>query len=306
MRSLWLAWMVVWVVGCGSAAPVSDEVPVEVLDAGIWDVESGQLLTAEELEERAGAATVIIVGESHGTAFHHERQKELLERIEQGDGRTLGVGMEMIEARFQEVVDRYLAQEISEDEFLEGVQWESRWGVDMDYYAPVWRLARAQGLRLIALNAPRELVRAVGQEGVDGLGHEEREALPELDLEEARAQQYRQHLSRFLGAHGHGEVDEEALDRFFQAQMVWDSAMAQEALEALQEGLDAMYLVVGRGHMERGYGIPMVLQQRGLAPDEVLTIVPVSTSGDQASRMENYRDLEWLREESIADIVWVE
>ncbi len=293
-------------VGCGSATPVEDGPPTEhQLESGLWDVHSGQALSLDELEAKALEATVIIVGESHGTEYHHDRQQELLERIDQGDRRTLGVGLEMIEARFQAHVEDYIGGNLEEEEFLEAVEWETRWGVDPAYYAPLWRMAREQGLGLYGLNAPRELVRAVGQQGPEGVDEQWAEELPSLALESERAQAYREHLSRYMGAHGHGDVDEEALDRFFAAQMVWDTAMAEATLEALEE-VDAMFLVVGRGHMERRFGIPMVLEERGLSPDEILTVVPVSTSGEQSQRMETYRDLQWLQEESIADVVWVE
>ncbi len=305
----------VWVAGCAAAPTTTEEAvterpgevmaeepveEIEWLEAGIWDVRTGERLDEAALFEAAAAARFVVVGESHGAAWHHEVQESVLVGMVELGGEP-AVGLEMVEARFQETLDAYVAGEIGEQALLHGVEWETRWGVDHEYYAPLWRRARVAGLSVVGLNVPREVVRAVGRGGLDSLEGEDAELVPDMDLDD---REYRDHLRAIFEAHGMGD-DEEALDRFFQAQVLWDEAMAQRAFEAAGDDGQVL-LIVGRGHMERGFGIPPRLVRRGAAADEVLTVVPVSTEGEIGEAMEEYRDLRFLQSQGIADVVWVQ
>ncbi len=300
-----ILWWCVALFACASTPDVVDVDEGEPLPRGVWEVETGQRLDFDEFVDRLRAKTYVIVGESHGTEFHHLVQAEIYGELSGASAQEVALGMEMVERRFQEALDAYAEGRIDEAEMLDRVQWEKRWGVDAEFYAPMWRRAYDDDQPIRGLNARRELVRAVGEVGVDGLEEEERAELPDMDTSN---EAHREHLRGIFGAHGaHGEMDEEALDRFFEAQLVWDETMAQTAFEFIEaQGAEQILILTGRGHMERGFGIPAGLIRRGVVVDEIATVVPVVTEGPRASMMEEYRDLAFLRDEEIADFVWVE
>lgn len=272
---------------------------------GIWDVRTGERLELSELLDRLESARFVLVGESHGDQWHHRVQSRVYEGMSDRNPGEVMLGMEMVEARFQGALDRYVAGQVSEGEMLRQVGWEERWGVDSQLYGPMWQRAKQEGQRVVGLNAQRELVRKVGQVGVDGLSSAEQGELPEMEL---GPDGYRRELDRIFLAHDMGD-DEEGLESFFQAQVLWDEMMAQTAFEALEEadgGGAQMMIISGRGHIERGYGIPSRLVRRGAAPEDVVTIIAVSRGSGRAAPQAAYRDLEWLAREGIADYVWIE
>lgn len=310
MRSHGLVWMIALVLilaGCATTKPDAvqgrgESRPINM--QGVWDVKTGERLELEELLDRLESVSFVLVGESHGNQWHHRVQSQIYGGLSDRNPGAVMLGMEMVEARFQGVLDRYVAGEVGEGEMLKQVGWQERWGVDPVLYAPMWQRARAEGQPVVGLNARRELVRKVGQVGLDGLEDSERAELPDIELGPAA---YRQELRRIFLAHEMGD-DEEGLENFFQAQVLWDEMMAQTAFEALSgdETRAQMVIVSGRGHVERGYGIPSRLVRRGAAPQEVVTIIAVSRGSGKAAPQAAYRDLEWLNAEGIADYVWFE
>ncbi|TXD32270.1 ChaN family lipoprotein [Lujinxingia vulgaris] len=331
VRNVRGGWMIaVWLtlaVGCAGAPtapaeshhseqPAADPTQASpsptMLGPGIWEVATGVRLEEEALIERLARARYVLAAESHDDPWHHRVQERVYRGLSQRAEGPVALGVEMVEARFQPALDAYVAARIDEAQMLHGVEWESRWGVDWALYAPMWRIAREFGAPIVALNAPREQVRRVGRGGLEKLGEEERAALPDLDLSDAS---YRAWLGAIFASHGMGD-DEEALDRFFAAQVLWDETMADNAVAALTEhpDIEAMVLLVGRGHAERGFGIaPRIARRlvergeaRAVAEAAVVVIVPVSTVGEFGDRMEDYRRLEYLQENNIADFVWIE
>lgn len=288
----------------GSASDDDGSTP-GTLSAGIWDVEAGEKLELDEFVARVDDARFVVVGESHGEPWHHEAQQMLYEAVVEHEV-EVAVGMEMMERRFQQAVDAYLAEELDENALLSRLQWHDRWGVDEEYYAPMWRRARTEQLPVVALNARRELVSAVAEQGLDAVADEYAEELPEIDTSDP---DYREHLRSVFAMHrtGGGDVEQQ-LNRFFQAQVVWDETMAETAWEFMEANseIDVMLLLTGRGHMAYGFGIPPRLVRRGAHADEVVTMIPVSTESPRAAAMNDYRDLEYLRSEEAADYVWVE
>lgn len=292
--------VLVVVFGCSSPGPTPDDQhrPAAIpLSSGIWHVERGEPLGVDRLAGELEEARFVAVGESHGRAWDHTVQHSIVEELVARTSADVAVGMEMIERRFQEHVDAYLAGEIDEAEMLRRVEFEERWGIDEMFYAPHWRLAKDRGFPLVALNARRELVSRVGDVGLEGLDDDERAELPEIEGDD----DYRSYLRHIFAAHQMDDEDE--FQHFFEAQLVWDETMAETAWRFMEDrDVGTMVLLAGRGHLERGFGIPPRLVRRGAEPQQVVTVVPVSA---QTPRDE-YTDLEYLRDHEVADYVWIE
>ena len=251
---------------------------------------SGKALQGERLFERLAKAKIVLLGEAHTTAAHHRWQSYMLGALHSRRNNMV-VGFEMLPRRVQSVLDDWSAGRLAEDEFLEQVDWEQVWGYDARFYLPLFHFTRLNRLPTIALNVDRSLISRVAREGWQSLGDDEREGVsdpaPASDAYReslARLYAYKQSLRDAEGEAGvaHGEIDlEEILDsdefaNFVSAQQTWDRAMA-EAL-ATAHSIDPTALVVGiigRGHLENGYGIPHQLADLGI--DGVEVLIPLST-----------------------------
>lgn len=278
-----------------AAAPKTVELPTAQLQPGIYDVRTGNLVAKVELWQRLEAARFVIVAESHDSAADHAIQLEVLQSL--GERGELALGMEMFQRPFQSALDQFVTGEIDEAQMLTRTQWEDRWGFAIELYQPLWQWAAEQQVPIVALNARRELTKRIAAVGVEGLTEQERADLPELDLDSPR---YRAWMRGVFRAHG-AEMEADKFDRFFQAQLTWDETMADTAVRWEQANPGTtMVIVVGRGHVERDFGIPSRIRRRTGAEygdGEVISIVPLD--GAEVPRFR------WMRRERFADFVWV-
>jgi len=132
--------------------------------------------------ERLMDTDMICVGEQHDDAGHHRIQHALLEQLLARPGRTLALGLEMVQRPSQSALDDYLRGDLDEARLAEVLEWRERWGFDFAMYEPLFHTAHEHGVRLLALNAPKELTRAVARMGLDHLPPDVRSSLPELDV----------------------------------------------------------------------------------------------------------------------------
>jgi hypothetical protein len=211
------------------------------------------------------------------------------------------LGLEMLPRRVQPVLDDWSQGKLDEAAFLEQSEWAYLWGYDASLYLPLLHFARLHRIPTIALNVDRQLVSKVGAEGWQSLAPEERMGLS--DPAPASAE-YRLGLAELyaykLQLYAHGEkgattegganqgdtaleeiMQSEAFANFVDAQLTWDRAMAEAIAAAHRRDPDAQIVgIVGRGHIESGYGIPHQLADLGIEAVEVLLPVDVDTDCD--------------------------
>jgi hypothetical protein len=51
----------------------------------------------------------------------------------------MAIGLEQIQVQFQPILDAYVMGDISEEEMLQGVQWEKRWTWSYENYRPIFQ-----------------------------------------------------------------------------------------------------------------------------------------------------------------------
>ena len=282
MRLLVLA-LVATLWGCATVPQTPSGVP-----SGVYDVSTGTLLTKDEYHARIIAADYVLVGESHDSAEDHALQLQVFRTL--ASHRRVALGMEMFQRPYQAALNAYVAGEIDEAQMLAQTEWESRWGFATELYQPLWRFARETSSPIIALNARRELTKRVSAVGIAGLTDEERADVVEIDL---TREDYRSWLKDVFSSHGM-QMDDAKFQRFYEAQLLWDETMADTAVsfrKSQPEDL-AVLVVVGRGHVEHGWGIPSRIQRRD--PDaSVLVLV----------RAAEPITLEQAKQAKIADIL---
>lgn len=195
---------------------------------------------------KAEEAKVIYLGETHDREDIHQLQLRILKELDK-KGYEIVLLMEAFQQPFQEALDEYVEGYIDEEEMLKRTEYKRRWGFDKELYAPLWRFARERGIKLIALNVPSELVRDVKRRG---LGKVRSGYLPEKVM--PLRKEHREFILKAMKEHK-SSVEKSFLD----VQLAWDTGMAYKiAKTALAYPRAKLVVIVGSGHVWRGYGIP--------------------------------------------------
>lgn len=245
-----------------------------MLNPAPWrDPATGARLTHPEALARLATARVVLVGERHDLAADHRWQANVIAGLA-AHRPSMVVGFEMFARGVQPTLDDWVAGRLDFDAFLEATNWRETWGFDAALYAPLFHLCRDLALPMRALNIDRPLVSAIGRDGWDAVPAEER---ARLSPARPAGPAYRAYLFDITGGVRPGRAaqspEDPAFDRFVRAQQAWDRAFACGLAAALDETPDARAVgVIGRGHLEYGYGVADQLDDLGVSP--VLTALP--------------------------------
>lgn len=211
---------------------------------------------------------VVLLGERHDSAEDHRWQLHSLAQLHARQP-DLAVAFEMFPRRVQPVLDRWVAGELSESEFLRQVDWQQVWNFDPRDYLPLFHYARMNRLPMLAANVERTLVARVGDEGWDAVPEPLREGVsrpapPSAPYLEILREVFARHPARRTGG-------ETAFPRFVEAQTVWDRAMAEVIAGYLRRHPQALVVgIMGVGHVQHGYGVPH--QLRDLGVEQIATL----------------------------------
>jgi uncharacterized iron-regulated protein len=241
-------------------------------------VEPADSATLPQLVAKLAGERVVYVGETHTALADHQVQLEVLRAMAEQPG-ELAVGVEWFQHPFQPVLDDYLAGRIDEAEFLRRSEYYERWRFDYRLYRPIMQFARDNGIPVLALNAPRELTRAISSVGIDGLDPEQRADLPDgYNFDDGA---YAEKLRQVFLQHAGGSGD---FQRFLEVQLTWDERMAQGVAEYLGGAPERRILVLaGRGHIAGRGGIPnRVTRRTGLRGATLVTFDPAGTLFNEA------------------------
>jgi uncharacterized iron-regulated protein len=238
-------------VASAICAAAQDSMPLQALDLDTPR-------TIDSVVTQLAAKRVVFVGETHDRYDHHLSQLEIIRRLHQLDP-NLVIGVEYFQQRFQSQVDDYIAERITEDQFLRAIDYYRTWGYDYRLYAPIFRFAREQQIPVRALNVPGSLATAVAKVGIAGLSEQQRASLPR-EIQPAD-EAYKTRLRAAFEEHQAAKPG--AFDHFVEAQLVWDESMAANAAGYLNANQGRrMVILAGSGHVAFGSGIPSRLERR--------------------------------------------
>ncbi|ALC16616.1 putative iron-regulated protein [Desulfuromonas soudanensis] len=222
--------------------------------AHILQLDEGKYVSFAEVLKDLSTTRVVFMGELHDHAGHHRAQLQVIRALH-NRGVTLAVGLEMFRSDSQQALDRWVAGESREEEFLR--DYEENWSL-WPVYREIFLFAREHGVKLVGLNLSRKITGQVASKGMDSLSPEQLGELPGVRC--VVDPPYRSFIQRTLGAHVHkGAV----FENFCEAQLLWDTAMARTLMNFL--GTHPEHLVVvlaGSGHAWH-YGIPRQLRDLG-------------------------------------------
>ena len=200
---------------------------------------------------------IVFVGETHDRYDHHLVQLETLKFLHRRYG-DVAVGVEWFQFPMQPHLDAFLAGTIDEAQMLARTGYFERWRFDYRLYRPIIRYARDNGIPIVALNAPVELTRKIGAEGIESLSAAERAQLPaEYGMP---GEAYTKRVREAFEMH---PVEGRNFDFFLAVMQTWDETMAAQAAAYLaQHPGRRMAIFAGSGHVMYGDGIPDRLMQR--------------------------------------------
>jgi uncharacterized iron-regulated protein len=93
------------------------------------------------------------------------------------------------------------------------------------------------------------------------------------------------YFASFHGGAKGGGIPEEALERLYEAQTLWDEYMAESAARLLEaDPRSRMIVLAGTNHIQNRYGVPDRIMRR-LGGQPVFTILPVSVKFDAVTSL---------------------
>jgi uncharacterized iron-regulated protein len=252
----------------------------------IIDLNAGKAVSFGELIHQISTKDLVFVGEDHDNPDHHLIEVQILQALADASVRFT-LGMEFFQKKQQTALNRYLERELSEHEFLKEAAWEENWGFDYHLYRPLLLFAREHGIRILALNAPLEIVMEVGRHGLKALSADERSQVArEIDLTNDA---YRTRVEAAYAWHPKDQL--KSFDYFYEAQCAWDETMAENVADYLRQKDEKVIVFSGNGHVEYKFGIPDRTLRRHPVPAATIVLLPLSHNT--------------LLEKGMADYVWL-
>ena len=246
----------------------------------VFDVTKGTKTFLHQVLPDIKKKKIIFVGENHDLKSHHLAQLRIIRALHESPV-PVAVGLEMFGTHSQAALDRWINGQLS-DEGFQKVYYEN-WNVPWPLYSMIFEYVREMRIPLVGLNVARAITRHVASEGFQSLSREERNKLPDVACKVDP--DYMAFIRRAYGAHAHGGLN---FTYFCEAQLVWDTVMAINAIEYLQAHPNySLALLAGTGHAWKK-GIPEQIRRRSRLPYTVLlphipgNIEPESISAEDA------------------------
>jgi len=210
-----------------------------------------QLKLGPAISNQLRTKDYIIVGERHPNTCDHQMELKVLKALLHLQLRPV-IGLEMVPKTAQQTLDQYLHGKISLTQLPSKLNWAKNWGYDFNYYAPIFKLARKYHLKIIGLNLPYQVVKKWSQEKT--LTAQEKKLLPTKIILPASAQQeyLKQQWTRLKQIMPFLSV---SLNRFLRGQSLWESAMAEQSVNAYRHYGHPVLIYIGSGHVQTPFGL---------------------------------------------------
>ncbi|GAM61574.1 hypothetical protein JCM19232_5875 [Vibrio ishigakensis] len=236
---------------------------------------SGETVTLEEVTKAIADHQVILVGEWHSHSAVHRFQSDLYKTLLQKNPKT-DLSMEQFSRPAQSTLDQYLEDEIGERALIaHGRAWPN---YTSDYRALIEQAKVAQR-RVIAANAPRDIVHCIGQVGpsyIKQLSRKDKKFVA-AKLDTSDRPYKAQFMTLMQGMEG------KMVENMYAAQVSWDETMAESIANHLKQNPGAHVMhTAGKFHVENGDGIAYSLKKR--SPEtNIALITPVTEIGDTSN-----------------------
>ena len=280
-------------------APAHKAAVKACLAPAAWYTLSGdqpRRIPGPELLAEMARRDVVLLGEQHDDADHHQWQSQTLAALHMLRPQMV-IGFESFPRRVQPVLDKWIAGELTVKQFLEQTEWEKVWNLPRELYLPLFQFARLNRIPIVALNVERSLTKAVTNKGWDAVPAEQKEGVsrpapPSDAYKDFLFDVFKTHPRRPGSESGIPDKNDTAFRFFVESQTTWDRAMAEALARRLDTGHSAsrplVVGIMGGGHVRNGHGVPHQLRDLGVR--NIGTLLPVDTRQDCESINIGYAD----------------
>ncbi|KQN35198.1 hypothetical protein ASE92_11295 [Pedobacter sp. Leaf41] len=253
----------------------------------VYDVKKQKVIPLDELITDMHQADVLFFGEEHNDSIGHILEFTIFKKLAEQFPEKTALSLEMFHTDVQPVVDEYLADLISEKNFIkEGRAWSN-----YKDYKPLIEYAKTNKLAVIAGNAATRYSNAVTKNGLtvlSGFPKSSLSNLPPLPIDTATGR-YLEKFTELLGGHSMGSMKVYQTQNFWDATMAWSIAKFAKA----NKGIKILQLN-GRFHSDEKLGTLAKLQK--YAP--TLKILNISSFSD-----ENFENPNWEKHKNLGDYI---
>lgn len=140
----------------------------------------GKTVNYQQMLQQLSKADVVLFGEIHNCAITHWLELRILQSLYLQHGDNMALGMEMLEADNQLIVDEHLKGLVFSDRFEQEARLWQNYATD---YAPLVSFARENKIPVVATNVPRRYAAMVKEHSfgvLDTLSNEAKHYLPPL------------------------------------------------------------------------------------------------------------------------------
>jgi len=118
----------------------------------------------DEILESASRAHVVWVSDYHALTRSRTFAADLLKQLSARKNSRIALGVEVVFGRHQNILDRWMNDVISEEEFLSGIRYFEQWGCDWPSYRILFETARECGIPVYGIDCnPRRDLRSIGR-----------------------------------------------------------------------------------------------------------------------------------------------
>jgi uncharacterized iron-regulated protein len=253
----------------------------------VYDVKKDKTISVDEVITDMHKADVLFFGEEHNDSIGHILELTIFKKLAEQFPKKTALSLEMFHTDIQPVVDEYLADLISEKNFIkEGRAWSN-----YKDYKPLIEYAKTNKLAVIAGNAATRYSNAVTKNGLtflSGFPKSSLNILPPLPIDTATGR-YLEKFTELLGGHSMGSMKVYQTQNFWDATMAWSIAKFAKA----NKGIKILQLN-GRFHSDEKLGTLAKLQK--YAP--TLKILNISSFSD-----ENFENPNWEKYRNLGDYI---
>ena len=208
--------------------------------------------------DQLALARIIYIGETHTSNADHEYQFEVLRGLK-ARGVAYTIAWEMFDSPQQPLLDAWQLRRVSTDSLLDKTDFQRHWGTFSVMYEKILRWSQAEGIPSLALNAPPALGHKLAQG--QPLDPAEQQMLP-TDFRPLPGGY--EHFTEQMGQNPHPGA---SLENYYKAQLLWDQTMATRIVDYINAHPERKVIVLlGRGHIDGGYGVPAFVSQKTDAP----------------------------------------
>lgn len=250
----------------------------------------GKAVSYDKMIAALSNADVAFIGEIHNCALTHWMELKIFEAIYQTDSQRnipLSVGLEMLEADNQLIINEYLQGVISSDKFEAECRLWDNYQTD---YEPLVYFGKSKKMPVVATNVPRRYAAVVKERGLaylDSLSDEAKTFLPPLPINYVANKEAQGgfEIMKMISK----KAQAANTDFMAQAQAIKDATMAWNIARTLNQHGGRMIHFNGSYHSDARNGIiPYLLQYR---PKTTVCTVRSVRQEDISSLEEDYLGL---------------